>query len=463
MINKNIFRAYDIRGVYGKDFDLEGVRSVARAYGTYLLRYSSKGENLRVCVAMDARTHSPEIHKTFMEGLCEIGINVVDLGLAFSPLLYFSTYAGDFDGGVMVTASHNDAEYNGFKFQAENAHAIFGDAILEIYDILNKQEYIVSKQSGKISNSTFWPDYKRKLHQLCSQKSGKKIVIDAGNGVAGKFAPELFREMGYIVEELYCDLDGSFPNHLANPEEEGTLEDLKKKVISTNSDFGIAFDGDGDRLGIIDSNAKVYNSDLIYLLLIRDLFTRHKKAKVIHTVTSSGLIAEEIKSQGGIPVESRVGHSYIENIMRDEGAMLGGEPSGHFFFAEEYYGFDDAFLAGLRVLNYLHSSKKSLDEHFSDLPEVFTSHELKIFVEEEKKQELIKLVKEELSRDYEYNTIDGIKVFFSKTDWAVCRLSNTNPEIKIRVESRTKLKMKEHLKYLEDLVRRLILKIESTS
>lgn len=438
MIHSHIFRAYDIRGVFEKDFDSLGAEEIGKAYGTYLIRTSHNIQKpLVVCVGRDGRTHSQEIQDAFMRGLLFVGIKVVDIGLAFSPLLFYSICKGRFDGGVNITASHNPKEYNGFKLQRDFAHAICGDEIQEILQILETQDFIIAEERECIEKRNYWKEYKHTLKELHPHRYREKVVIDAGSGVTGAFAPEVFTELGYDVVPLYCEVDGNFPYHQPDPEDPINLQDLQKKVLEENASMGIAFDGDGDRVGIVDAEGTIYTADFILLLLLQDVLKRNKGSAVVYTVTSSMLIKNEIIRLGGNPVESRVGHSFVEEKMRETQALLGGESSGHMFMAENYYGYDDAFLAALQCLAIVFSSEKPLKEHFQHLPKTYVSPEIKFVVDDNEKFIVIeKLVKYFKQSSYKYNDIDGIKVYFDNDSWGICRASNTSPKISIICESK---------------------------
>ncbi len=444
MITPQIFRAYDIRGIFEKDFDLEGAEKIGKGYGTYLIRTSEDIDApLNVCVGRDGRIHGEEIQKAFVKGLLSTGIKITDIGLSFSPLVYFSICNGFFDGGVSITASHNPKEYNGFKLQRGDAHPICGEEIQEILKIIETEDFIESKETFEIEEKSFWEDYKKKIFDISHTPQKGKIVIDSGNGITGMFAPEIFRIFGYEVIELYCEVDGNFPNHDADPENKENLEDLKDKVIKEQAQFGVAFDGDGDRVGIVDNEGRIYHADELLIILINDALKRNKNVSVVYTVTASGLIKEEIERLGGKAIESKVGHSFVEEKMREENAIIGGESSGHFFFAENYYGYDDAILASIKILEIVVSSGVSMKNHISNLPKIFTSPEIKVEVDDNKKFQLIEKIKKRFINKYPCNTLDGIKIDFGDKSWAVCRASNTSPKISFRVEARDNKTVKE--------------------
>ena len=454
MITSKIFRLYDIRGIFDQDFDIVGAEDIGKGYGTYLQRTTpSTSEKLRICVGRDGRNSGKEVKNAFIRGVLSTGIQVIDIDLAFSPLVYFSICYGKFDGGVSITASHNPKDYNGFKLQRDDAHALFGDEIQEILRIIERKDYIQTSDDIEVSHQSFFNEYKQKIKSLTSFPCKGKIVIDCGNGVTGAFAPDLFQMLGYKVIPLYAEVDGNFPHHDPDPEEPSNLVDLQKCVLKENADFGIAFDGDGDRLGVIDNNGEIYTSDQLIILLSKDVLARNKGASIVYTVTSSGIIKDEIARLGGHPVESRVGHSFVEEKMRETGALFGGESSGHMFFAENYYGYDDAILAAVKVLDIISESGIVLKDHFTNLPKVFLSPEIKIEMSDEKKFQCISEIKKYYEEKYPCNTIDGVKIDFGNGAWAIIRASNTAPQIKLTVEAREEQTQK-------DLVKKILAIIE---
>jgi len=452
MIHPKIFRAYDIRGVYKKDFDLKGSEDIGKAYGTYLIRTSSSYNTpLRVVVGRDGRTHGPQIQKAFIRGLASTGIQVIDAELCFSPLLFFAICYGQFDGGVNITASHNPAEFNGFKLQRDSAHAICGSEIQKILEILEEEDFIRVGDDEILPKEEehFWKHYKDKVLSMAQHPQHGKIVIDAGNGVAGAYAPQLFKRLGYDVVELFCEVDGTFPNHDADPEDEKNMQDLRAKVLEEKAHFGIAFDGDADRVGVVDDEGTIYNADYLIMLLSKDVLTRHPGASIVHTVTTTGLVKEEIERLGGKAIECKVGHSFVEEAMRVHGAIFGGESSGHLFFQEDYYGVDDGILAAVKIIEILMNSGISMKEHFAHLPQVYTSPEIKIEVADEKKFELVENVKAYFVDKYPCNITDGVKIDFGNQAWAICRASNTSAKVTIRAEARDDDHMKEIMSLME--------------
>lgn len=437
MIKDHIFRAYDIRGIVDEDFDEKGAHQIGRAYATYLLRNTD--HPLKVVVGRDGRKHSPRLQKAFIEGVRDCGVSVVDIGLSTSPLLNFSICYGQYDGGVNITASHNPKEFNGFKLQKEGAHSIFGDQIQEIKKIIDEKSFYIAERQGYLEEKNFTTEWLNKLASLVKINGKPKIVVDTGNGVAGAFAEQFFEKLNTDFKGLYLEVDGDFPNHEANPEVEETLADLKRAVIKEGAILGIAFDGDGDRVGIIDNEGKHYAADMLLLLLARELLEKKPNSTVVYDLKASSVLIDDIVKRGGKAVPCKTGHSFVENKMLEEGALLGGEVSGHMFFADNYYGFDDAFLAAAKILEAVSKHKKPLKEHFTDLSQTFVTPELKIKVTEEKKFAVMEQIVQYFSEKYPENslTIDGVKVDFDDGSWGIVRASNTSPYLTLRFEART--------------------------
>lgn len=456
-INPYIFRAYDIRGIAdastGKPIDLteESVYLIGKASGTYLQKkYKAK----TIIVGRDNRLSSEKLKTALIKGLSETGLNITDIGPAISPMIYWAVCAMKFDAGIILTASHNSKEYNGVKIVSENAHSICGDELQEILKIIQNEKFKEERTKGSIANLDVWPKY---LEDICSRVKTRrklKIVVDAGNGTAGKFAPELLRKLGCKVVELYCNLDGTFPNHEPNPEEPANMKDLISKVLKENADLGIGFDGDGDRIGIIDEKGRQYSSDYMLLLLARDLSLRIPGAQIVFDVKVSKVIINNMKQYGLIPIMSKTGHSFIEKKMKELKAPLGGEVSGHLFFAENYYGFDDAFLAAAKIIEILSSDDHTLSQLLADLPETFITPELKAGCPDEKKFEIIKKLTNHFTKLYDCLIIDGVRVNFDEKSWGAVRASNTSPNLTLRFEAPSEKRLKEIQKIMADELRK---------
>ena len=468
MINPLIFRAYDIRGIAQPensaaeaDLTPETTNLIGKATGTYMKR---KYGTRNMLVGRDNRLHSPALQKAFMEGVLSTGIDVVDVGLSTSPLLYYAVCKFNMDSGVNITASHNPKEYNGVKIVRQNAHSVCGDELQEILKLIQSGDFEnadsgapARKESsaaaagkrpsnpGKLTTkSDNFDVYLKDIKSRIKLSKPLKVVVDAGNGVAGKFAPDLLRAIGCEVTELYCELDGNFPHHEANPEEERNMLDLAAKVKELKADLGIGFDGDGDRVGIVDENGKHYSADYLLLLLSRELLANQPKAQIVFDVKVSTVLIDEITRLGGIPIMNKVGHSFIEETMHKTNAPLAGEISGHMFFGKDfynYYGFDDAFLAACKILEVLSKSDKPFSRQFDGLPKMQTTPEFKAHCPDEKKFAIVKKLTDHFTRTHQCITIDGVRVDFGDTAWGAVRCSNTSPNLTLRFEAQTKEKL----------------------
>jgi len=488
-INPHIFRAYDIRGIADAsdsypiaDLTEETVYLIGKGTATHLIRhYDSK----HMAVGRDIRLSSPSLQKAFIKGCLECGLNVTDIGLSPSPMIYFATCAhqypelAKFDCATNITASHNPKKYNGIKTVALNAHSICGDELQEILQLIEAEDFEVPgtptakhTTQGTLYEANIWPLYRdeliSKLHtenkqlpQIDNQNPRPlKIIIDSGNGVAGPFAPELLRQIGAEVIELYCEPDGNFPHHEANPEELENMHDLIAKVRETKADLGIGFDGDGDRIGIIDEKGNHYSSDYLLLLLTKDYLARNPNTnpKIVFDVKVSQAIINKMAKLGAEPTMSKTGHSFIEKRMKEVQAPLAGEVSGHLFFAENYYGFDDAFLAAIKVLEILANENSHADSSqnhpfstlFNDLPKTYMTPEFKAHCPDDKKFEIVKSLVEHFTSLYDCITLDGVRVKFDPISWAAVRASNTSPNLTLRFEADTEEKLAKIQKIMID-------------
>lgn len=437
-VNPLIFRAYDIRGIaMGKNQDLTEttIKLMGKGIGTYLQK--NYGKNM--VVGRDNRLTSEKLQKAFIEGLLETGCRVTNIGLSTSPMIYWATCALKFDSGINITASHNPKEYNGIKIVAKNAHSVCGDEIQEILTIIEKNKF--SKGKGQKITGKIEKEYIADLLLRAKLHKKLKIGIDAGNGVTGLFAEKLFKKFGCEVIPLYCELDGNFPNHEANPENAENLMELSKTVKEEKCDIGLGFDGDGDRLGVIDDQGIHHSADYILLLLAEDLLKRMPNSKIVFDVKVSQTLINGIRDKGGIPVMSKTGHSFIESKMRKIKAPLGGEISGHFFFAENYYGFDDAFLGALRLLDIISGSEKKLSEILAQSARLITTPEFKAHCPDNRKFNIIKEITEKFSKKFSCIIIDGVRVNFDTITWGAIRCSNTSPNLTLRFEAPTTQKL----------------------
>ena len=457
-INPLIFRAYDIRGIAHKpesnqkpDLTPEGAELIGKGFGTYLIRLYGK-KDPKIVVGHDMRLSSPELHKAFIQGLARTGCNVTDMGDSTSPLVYYAIYKYDFDGGCNITASHNPKEYNGFKLLGRKAHSICGDDLQDVLKLIQEEDF--EEGNGEVEpKDDVFNDYLEEVSSKIKLSRPLKVVIDAGNGIAGLFAPELLEKLGCEVIKMYCDPDGTFPNHEANPEDAENLAELSERVLQESADLGIGFDGDGDRIGVIDEKGSHYHSDATLIPIARDLLKYTPGANIVFDIKSSKVLENDIADKGGNPVRAKTGHSFIEKTMKDIGSPLAGETSGHMFFGETYYnwyGFDDAMFAAAVILRILADSGKPFSELFTDLPKVFNTPEIKAHCPDDVKFKHIEKIANHFDNLYDCLTIDGAFINFDKDSWGAIRCSNTTPCMTIRFEAPTEHRLKEIQKIMYD-------------
>lgn len=448
-INPHIFRAYDIRGIAADtangtvDLDESAAYHIGLAAGTYLRRvYNTK----HMAVGRDVRQTSELLQTAYIKGILETGVEVTNIGLSPSPMIYFAscTEALEFDAATNITASHNPKEYNGIKIVANNAHSICGDELQEIRRLTETEDYDKPETKGSLHKQDIWPLYKKELLTKIDTNKLKnlKVVIDAGNGVAGPFITDLLSPITNVTP-LFCEPDGTFPNHEANPEELSNMQDLIKEVQRQNANLGIGFDGDGDRIGVVDEKGTHYSSDYLLLLLTKDLLQRHKKPQIVFDVKVSQAIINKMEELGAIPVMSKTGHSFIEQKMKDLDAPLGGEVSGHMFFGENYYGFDDAFLAALKILEILANANRPYSTLFDDLPKTVLTPEYKLHCPDDEKFAIVAELAKTFTQKYDCITIDGVRIKFDALSWGAIRASNTSPNLTMRMEATDETKMDE--------------------
>jgi phosphomannomutase/phosphoglucomutase len=429
-LNQHIFRAYDIRGLVETELTPEVVHLIGRAYGSML---RGAGGHPTVAVGRDDRPSSPALHASFLHGLLDTGCNTVDLGAVPTPVMYYAVAAHGFDGGAIVTGSHLAQQYNGIKLTRSSAITLTPEEIQALRQTIEHGDFAVGA-GGTRSKMSVVPEYIDHMAGSHRIERNLTVVVDAGNGAAGPIAPEILRRLGCDVIEQHCDVDGTYPNHIADPELEENVIDLQERVVRERADLGVAFDGDVDRLGIVDENGRFYHADHLLLLLAWDLIDRHPNAEVLMDVKCSQVIADEITAKGGRPVFWKSGHSLMKAKLREDHALLGGEVSGHMFFAEDYYGLDDGILAACRLLQYLSRSPESLAERFSRLPVSYATPELRIPCPDAEKFRVVEEVSSALSSRYRIVDIDGVRI---ETDdgWALVRPSNTSPCLTARVEA----------------------------
>ena len=444
MINPDVFREYDVRGIVDRDLNFDFVYNLGRAVGTYSI---DRGVKL-MTVGMDCRLSSSEYRDAIREGITSTGINIVDVGLCATPMLYFSIRHFNADGGVMVTGSHNPPEFNGFKI-CVGPDTIYGQDIQELRKIMEVNKYISGKGASRFDDiSKPYEDY---LFNNVEVKEGLNIVVDGGNGVGGIFALPLLNRFGCKVTDIYCNPDGGFPNHFPDPTILENLTELIALVKKNDSDIGIAYDGDADRIGVITDQGNVLWGDELLLLFSRFILQKIPGASIIGEVKCSQRLYEDIEKHGGRPIMWKAGHSLIKGKMKEEKAPLAGEMSGHMFFADRYFGYDDAIYASIRLLEIISTSGKKISEILSDVPKTFTTPEIRIDCPDDIKFHVVEEFKEHFRKNYKIIDVDGARIPFGD-GWGLVRPSNTQPVLVLRFEAQTE----EHLQRIKKMVENVL-------
>lgn len=416
----------------GDDPDLtpEIMELIGKAAGTYFVR---KGRKQMVC-GRDGRITSPEFQERFIKGVLSTGLNVTNIGLATSPMVYFASCLDRFDCGSNVTASHNQKQDNGVKFVDTMAHSVFADELQKFPDLIEADDFEVGE--GNYNEESVFEEFYRELWSKVTIEKPLKVVMDTGNGVAGAWARKMFESEFVDLEVMFEEVDGNFPNHEANPQKEKNMEDLKTRVVEVGADIGIGFDGDGDRIGVVDEKGRFHVADKVLALFAEDVLGRLPGSEVVFDVTCSKVLENHIKECGGVPIRFRVGHSYIEERVDPDKAILGGEVSGHFYFAENYYGYDDAFLAALKLIEIVSEMDMTIGEWFDSLPEMVSSPELRLSCPDDKKFDFVaEAVAEFKKKGLDVKEIDGAFVELDENTWGLFRASNTSPNVTLRFES----------------------------
>ena len=447
-VSKSIFKAYDIRGIVNEDLTIETVVLIGKAIGSESIDRGERG----IVVGRDGRTSGPDLMNALVEGIKSTGCHVVKIGMIPTPVLYYATYSKGASSGVMITGSHNPPNYNGFKMMIAG-ETLSGERILNLYERINNHNF--HQGQGTSTTIDIQEDYLNRVTSDISIKRPLKIVVDCGNGVAGHLAPKLFEALGCEVFKLFCHIDGNFPNHHPDPSKLENLNDLIAEIKAEKADLGLAFDGDGDRLGVIDEKGNVIWADRQMILFSRDVIHRNPGAKIVFDVKCSSLLSKDISNQGGRPILSRTGHSFIKAKIKEESALLGGEMSGHIFFKERWYGFDDALYAGARLLEILSSRNESCSEIFSELPDSFNTPEINIHFEKQGDQfeAMEKLKKTANFNEGVLTTIDGIRLDYEDC-WGLVRPSNTTPCLVLRFEAETEVSLKRIMEEFREWLER---------
>jgi phosphomannomutase/phosphoglucomutase len=447
-MNSEVFREYDIRGVVNRDFSDSFVVDLGLAYGTMLRRAGGR----RITLGRDCRLSSDRLHGLLLSGLLDAGIDVLDIGVVPTPLLYFSTRRWRTDGGVMITGSHNPPEYNGFKLII-GMSTIHGAEIQELRRIIEQQDFAVSVSSGSVARRAILPEYQEFIRSQFKLRPALKVVVDGGNGCGGAVAAPLMRELGIEVVELFTEMDGHFPNHHPDPTVETNMQDLIRTVVGSGSQVGIAYDGDADRIGAVDENGRIVWGDELIVLYARAILKHRPHATIVADVKCSQRMYDDIARRGGRAIMWKTGHSLLKMKLQQEGAAFAGEMSGHMFFADRYYGFDDAIYASFRLLEILSEEGKELGALLADLPRASVTPEIRIDCPDNRKFEIVREVAAHFRARHDVVEIDGVRVKFAD-GWGLLRASNTQPALVMRFEASSASALAAIRRQFEDELRR---------
>ncbi len=443
-MNPEIFREYDIRGVVDRDLTDQDVVLIGKAFGSYL-----RSENRsKVSVGRDCRLSSENYQRLLVEGLLATGCDVVDIGVCPTPVFYFSLRHLKKDGGIMVTASHNPPEYNGFKL-CSGYDSLFGSQIQKVQQIIEEKGFV--EGAGRVETADVVTPYKKFLEGNVKIARALRVGIDAGNGTAGVVAAPIMRNLGCEVFELYCEMDGNFPNHEPDPTVVKNMQDLIGLVREKGLDVGIGYDGDGDRIGVIDEKGDIIWGDQLMIIYARDILSRKPGATFISEVKCSQTLYNDIEKHGGRAIMWKTGHSLIKQKMKEVKAELSGEMSGHMFFADRYFGYDDAIYASCRLLEILAETRKNITQLLSDVPRTHNTPEIRVPCPDDRKFQVVRNVTEYFRQRYDIIDIDGVRILF-EDGWGLVRASNTQPVLVLRFEALSQTRLSEIQSIVESVL-----------
>ena len=449
-MNPTIFREYDIRGLAEKDFDADFARHLGKVHGTLIGEKGGK----RVSVGRDCRFTSEMYAQAVIEGFVSAGLEVIDIGVCPTPLLYFSLFHLDLDGGIQVTASHNPSEYNGFKV-CMGKDTLYGSQIQNLRRLIEEKRF-TERAGGKRAAYAIVPPYEDHLKRdVPALARPLKVVVDAGSGVAGPVAPPIFRRLGCTVWEIACVPDGSFPIHHPDPTVPENLEQLIRQVKEERADLGIAYDGDGDRIGVVDDRGNILWGDELLILFARDVLKQHPGAVIISEVKCSQRLFDQIRLHGGVPIMWKAGHSLLKAKMKETHALLAGEMSGHMFFADRYFGYDDAIYASVRLLELVARAGRPLSALLSDLDKTVSTPEIRVECPDEQKFAIAEKAKQYFRQHYPIIEVDGVRIQFPE-GWGLVRASNTQPALVLRFEAKDAVKLNEYRGIIEGKLKELM-------
>ncbi|MFH1316215.1 MAG: phosphomannomutase/phosphoglucomutase [Candidatus Woesearchaeota archaeon] len=456
-VNPFMFRNYDIRGIDGEDLNEDVVEAVGKAYGTFLRRRKIR----QSVVGRDCRVTGEKYQKRIIKGLTEMGIDVIDIGMVMTQMMYYSQYRFQSNGGVMITASHNPSKFNGFKLATGFSRTTETEEVQEIRKTIETEKYYKSDEKGKVTKADVKEDYFNDVLKRIRLKKKFKVVVDFRHGTPGIYVPELLKRSGCEVVSLRAKPDGHFPDGTPDPTGTEFMEALAKEVLKEKSDLGLAFDGDGDRLGIVDEKGRILWNDVLVAIFAQEILERFPGSKIIHNTLCSQVVTKVVEKNGGIPIMWLTGHAFIKSKIANEGAVFGGELSGHFFFNDNAYGHDDGSYAALRVLEYISEKDSSLSELYESFPKYISSPEIKIGCPDEKKVKVIKELSKKFKKDFPDAKItddtvipgdDGTRADF-KDGMMIFRYSQNGPYITVKFEAKDQKKYDERKLYVKNMLK----------
>jgi phosphomannomutase / phosphoglucomutase len=446
MLKQSIFREYDIRGIADQELLDDDVQALGRGFATYIIRHSGRN----ICLGRDCRVSGKRLHDALLKGLVEAGATVLDIGVVPTPVLYYSAVHFAADGAIMITGSHNPPEYNGFKTVCGTG-TLHGKAIQDVYELIAKND--CESGEGSVREVDAVTPYVDEIASQFNLKRKVSVVVDAGNGTAGPVIHRILQKLNVEATELYFDMDGTFPNHHPDPTVLSNLTDLKESVREHKADLGVAFDGDADRIGAVDENGEVVYGDMLLLIFGREILSRKPGSTFIGEVKCSQVMYDKLKELGGNPIMFKTGHSLIKAKMKEEHAELAGEMSGHMFFADRYYGYDDALYAVCRLLEIVSQSDHPLSYQLAGIPKLVSTPELRVDCPDDLKFKVISKVTEIIREHHQTVDVDGVRVPF-ENGWGLVRASNTQPVLVMRFEATSEELLERYRREIEQSVER---------
>ncbi|MDD9932140.1 MAG: phosphomannomutase/phosphoglucomutase [Myxococcales bacterium] len=445
-MNPLVFREYDIRGIADRDLDSDFTRDLGRALGTFLARRGQR----RIAVGRDCRTSSDRLHEALSAGLREAGAKILDIGVGPTPMMYYAVFHAELEGGVQITGSHNPPEDNGFKMMS-GQQTLSGDDIRALRTLIDERDFDLPG-GGSVESYDPLPAYCGYMRgNLRLGRTDLRFAVDAGNGAGGPTALAAMDAVALSPTALYCEMDGHFPNHHPDPSMPENMRELVERVTGDGLEVGIAYDGDADRLGLVDEKGEIIWGDRLMILLSRQILDRHPGAAILGEVKCSQTLYDDIESRGGRPIVWKTGHSLIKKKMKEEDALLAGEMSGHLFFADRYYGYDDAVYASLRVLEILSNTDRTLSELLADVPTTHATPEIRVDCEDEVKFGVVSRVLDHYRHSHDVLDVDGARIRFDG-GWGLVRASNTQPALVLRFEASTPSHLDQIRSEVEEVV-----------